>query len=162
VKVGITGHQRLKDNAAWEWVKPELDNILVHLPKPVIGISSLAVGADQLFAQSILQHGGSLNVVIPFEDYGSRFEQDQDRKRYLELLNMASQINVLPRSGSDEESYYKAGKHVSDISDLLIAIWDCKPAAGLGGTGDIVKYARNLGKRIIHVNPVDQTVTQIN
>jgi hypothetical protein len=30
-------------------------------------------------------------------------------------------------------------------SDRLLAVWDGKPAQGLGGTGDIVAYAKSRG-----------------
>jgi hypothetical protein len=159
MNIGLTGHQKLDNPRDWEWVKGEIDRILTSLPSPVIGLSSLAVGADQLFAKAILQHKGSLEVIIPFPEYESTFDDGPDREWYQQLLKAASKINVMRRAGSDEECYFAAGKKVVDGADVLVAVWNGKPAAGLGGTGDIVKYARQRQKRTIHLNPITHEVT---
>jgi hypothetical protein len=160
VHIGITGHQKLKDPQAWDWVRSELDNFLSQTSRPLIGITSLAIGADQLFAKSALQHGGKLNVIVPFEGYEKNFSEGPERNEYYRLLNAASKTEVLQKMSSDEENYYATGRRIVDLSDILLAIWDGKPAAGLGGTGDIVEYAHRADKSIIHINPLLKTVTQ--
>jgi hypothetical protein len=153
MKVGITGHQQLGDPAQWEWVRQEMDQVLVALPSPLIGISSLAVGADQLFANAILKHDGTLEAIIPFAEYESTFVSDRDREEFKRLLSLAAKTETLEKNGSDEEAYFAAGKRVVDRSDLVIAVWDGKPAKGLGGTGDVARYALQRQKRIVHLNP---------
>ena len=74
-----------------------------------------------------------------------------------DLLARADRVEVLTALGSDEEAYMAAGRRVVDEADYIIAIWDGLPAAGLGGTGDVVAYAR-AGKRVIHVNPTTTVV----
>lgn len=69
-------------------------------------------------------------------------------------------IEVLPRKTSDEESYLAAGQKVVELSNVMIAVWNGKPAAGLGGTADIVDYARQKNKQICHINPLTRTVTK--
>ena len=157
MRVGITGHQRLKEPAHWSWVRQEIDQLLVRLPLPVIGISSLAAGADQLFANAILKQRCLLEVVIPFAGYESTFSEDRDRQEFHRLLKLSIKSETLERHGTDEEAYFAAGKRVVDLSDVVVAVWDGKPAAGLGGTGDAVKYASQQGKRIVHLNPDDKT-----
>ncbi len=157
--IGITGHQKLKDSQVWYWVRIELDKFLSQTTLPLIGITALAVGADQMFAKSILRHGGELNVVLPFKGYEKKFSEGLIRNEYYELLRVASKSEVLQKMSSDEESYYAAGRRIVDLSDVLLAIWDGKPAAGLGGTGDIVDYAKRAGKSIVHLNTVLQIVT---
>ena len=154
MRIGITGHQRLKDQ---EWVQHEIDSLLAELPSPLTGISSLAAGADQLFANAILKHGGSLEAVIPFAGYERVFVADRDREEFKRLLGLATNAETLETEGSAEEAYLAAGKRVVDVADLVVAVWDGKPAAGLGGTGDVVKYAAQQGKKIIHLNPITKT-----
>ncbi|NJR75068.1 MAG: hypothetical protein HC773_18400 [Scytonema sp. CRU_2_7] len=60
VKIGITGHQRLEDSASWDWIELEIDNILAQAPKPFVGVTSLAIGSDQLFAKAVLNMVGIL------------------------------------------------------------------------------------------------------
>jgi len=157
VKISITGHQSLESSEAWGWVRAELDNLLMRLPRPLIGVTSLAIGADSLFAELVLQHHGSIEAVLPFSEYELKFEI-HDRARYQRLLDMASAVIVLQRKQSDEESYFEAGKRVVDLADLLVAVWDGKPSKGLGGTADVVGYAVQRQKEIMHLNPVRRMV----
>ncbi len=154
MRVGITGHQRLKDSSVWPWVAAEMDEVLTQLPEPLTGISSLAIGADQLFAQVVLERGGALEVILPFEDYARQFEDAQAIENYYRLLERGSRVEVLPARASDEEAYLAAGQRVVDLADCLVAVWDGEPAVGLGGTADVVDYAQQLGKRVIHIDPV--------
>ena len=160
MRIGITGHQRLKEPSSWKWVSSELDSLLAQLESPLIGITSLAIGADQLFANAILRHGGSLEAVIPFTGYENTFSAGHDRQEYTRLLNSASKVEILEKRGSDEEAYLEAGKRVIDLSDILVAVWDGKPAAGLGGTGDAVNYALQTQRKVIHLNPVTHKVIE--
>lgn len=160
MRIGITGHQRLKEPSNWQWVSLEIDNLLSQLAQPLIGISSLAIGADQLFASAILRHGGSLEVVIPFTEYERTFSEEQDKQEYIRLLNSASNVEILEKRGSEEEAYLEASKRMIDLSDILVAVWDGKPAAGLGGTGDAVNYALQKQRKVIHLNPIIHKVIE--
>jgi hypothetical protein len=157
MKVGITGHQYLKDAKDWEWVRLELNDVLQKLPKPLIGLTCLAIGTDSLFARLLLEHDGSFDVVLPFPGYEQKLPPDE-RDEYRRLLKKASRVTTLQKQGTDEESYLEAGKRVVDLSDLLIAVWDGKPAKGLGGTADVVEYARQKQKPIMHLDPVRHVV----
>ena len=161
MRIGITGHQRLKEPARWGWVKRELDRFLYSLTPPLIGITSLAIGADQLFANAILQRGGALEIVIPFAGYELTFTEERDRQEYTRLLRRALKQEVLEKHGSDEEAYLSSGKRMVDQSELLIAVWDGMPATGLGGTGDVVSYAVQQRKRTINLNPITQEVEEL-
>lgn len=160
MRVGITGHQRLKDPSGWTWVKADFTRILARCPPPLIGVTSLAIGADQLFAGIILQLNGTFEVIVPFERYASKFVEGHDKEEYQRLLQLASRVEVLPEMASEEHAYFEAGKRVVDLTELLIAVWDGKPAAGLGGTADVVAYARASGKDMIHINPIDHSVAE--
>jgi hypothetical protein len=151
--VGITGHQKLEEKDCWLWVGFAVRTALAEIPRPLVGVSSLAIGTDQLFAELVLKSGGSLEVVVPFPDYWQAFTPGQMRSQYQALLNRATRVDVLPARGSREESYLAAGQLVVERSDLMIAVWNGRAAAGLGGTGDIVRYARQLNRKVLHVDP---------
>lgn len=157
--IGISGHQKLQNPDSWEWVRRELESTLASFPQPIVGVTSLAIGADTLFARVVLELGSSLKVVVPFAGYEEKFEEDQARKEYWDLLNQATSVEVLQNKGTDEEGYYAAGKRVADLSELVILVWNGKPAAGIGGTGDIAEYARRCEKATIHLNPETREVT---
>lgn len=160
MRVGVTGHQ---DVVNVEWVRDEMRNYLTdyrRVDDTLIGISSLAVGADQLFAQAVLDCLGSLEVVLPFERYEETLEPS-DRQVFLRLLRRAGHVDILKGAVNKELAYLAAGQYVARNSDVLMAIWDGDDAAGVGGTADIVAYARSLGRSGIHINPTLKSVAQL-
>jgi hypothetical protein len=144
--VGITGHQRIPAEALG-YVTQGIRDCLVGVPESIVGFSSLALGADQLFAQAVLDAGGSLIAVIPCERYDTTFAPE-DLPVYQALLDRATDAVVLDFPEPSEAAFVAAGQEVIRRSELLIAIWDGQPAAGLGGTGDAVAHAKSLGKRV--------------
>ncbi len=156
--IGITGHQKLQEEESWSWVREAIRSALSQAPRPVIGLSSLAIGADQLFAELILECEFELHVVLPFPAYAETFKPGRDMENYSSLLRRASSVEVLPALPNKEESYLAAGQRVVDLSGRMIAVWNGKQAVGLGGTGDIVEYALGKSKEVLHVNPISKTI----
>jgi hypothetical protein len=116
------------------------------------------MGADQLFASIVLDQNGTLEVVLPFPDYRTRFADEQDARSYDGLLSRASRVEVIPALASDEDAYLAAGQRIVDRSDEMFAVWNGQPAADVGGTADIVHYARDVGRRLTVFDPVTRTV----
>jgi hypothetical protein len=158
MKVGITGHQELEDVASWKWVEAEIRNALRGQPGPIVGLTSLAKGADQIFARAVLEQGGTLHVVVPFANYERTFPTAVDKRRYKYILTQANTREVLNEDASDEEAFFAAGKRIVDCCDKLIAVWNGKPAGGLGGTADVVEYAKTKQVTVVHINPVTREV----
>ena len=162
MRVGITGHQRLAGPGDWQWVQTELETLLSRLPGPIQGFTSLAIGADQIFAEAVAECGGSFTALIPFAGYEEKFAEGGDRNAYYRLLAQAADVEVLKASASNREAYLKAGQQVVLRSECLIAVWNGQPAAGLGGTADVVNYARQIGKQVFHLDPVNRSVSEMD
>lgn len=160
MKVGVTGHQRLPDPSVWSWVEEKIQEQL-RLAKPLVGISSLAIGADQLFARLVLENRGYLIAVIPSSTYADSFSNDDEKAHYEALKNRADEVQVLPDIEDAEESYLRAGHRVVDLCEVLIAVWDGQPAKGKGGTGDAVNYALENRRKVVHIDPVRRLVVQL-
>lgn len=152
-RLGVTGHQKLDNDTAWPWVATEMRTAIAQTPPPLVGVTSLAAGADQLFAQLVLELGGTVAVVVPFPDYRTRFAEEADTQRYDLLLARAAAVEVLPSCPSDDEGYLAAGKRVVDQSDAMIAVWDPEHRPGVGGTADIVAYASKRRRPITVLDP---------
>jgi hypothetical protein len=95
-----------------------------------------------MFAEAVLALGGLLHVVLPSRNYEQSFEDSAQRRRFQDLLARAATRETLDFDAPSDAAYLAAGKHVVELSDELVAVWDRKPARGVGGTGDIVAYAR--------------------
>lgn len=161
MNIGITGHQHFDDPTVLPWVRERIRKRLSSFSE-LHGLSSLAKGADQLFAQIVLELGGNLEAVLPFVGYEDTFEDTQDAVYFRELLAQCITVTTLTFDSTREQSYLFAGQHIVDHSELLIAVWDGKPAAGLGGTGDVVSYALRGGRDIYQVNPLTRTAFHLS
>lgn len=119
----------------------------------LVGVCCLAAGADQIFATAVLSQGGRLHVVIPCSDYEASFAHAEELKSFSNLLAGAEERQQLDFNAPSEAAFMAAGQVVVEQSDSLIAVWDGARAAGFGGTGDVVRYAEQLGKPVIRVWP---------
>lgn len=157
VRVGVTGHRALEERVE-RWVAQQLDGLFSYLPGLPSSdsrhgaVSSLAIGADQLFAEAALRHGIRLEVVLPFTSFVQDFAEGSERDSYERLLSAAASTTRLPWDERSNGAYLAGGLWVVDHCDLLIAIWNGEKATGIGGTGDVVDYSRDAGKPCIHMH----------
>ena len=154
--VGVTGHQMIPPEAL-AFVEKGIAGVLDNSAKPIIGVSSLAAGADQLFADALCDVGGQLHVVVPCRGYEETFSEQADLDRFLGFLMRAEIVETLDHPRPSEQAFLEAGRRVVDLSDVLIAVWDGKQAKGKGGTADIVGYARECDREVIVVWPTGVT-----
>lgn len=171
MRIGITGHQRLakrlteqrapqSEDAAWDWVEDAFARYLDDLGShDLVIISSLAGGADQRLARVGVRHGAQLEVIVPAAGYINALEREEERKGFVELLSRAAAVETLAFGEPSEAAFFAAGKRMVELSDAVVAVWDGRPAEGLGGTGDVVAYAMEHGRRVIHLDPVRRHVT---
>ncbi|GHH34493.1 hypothetical protein [Lentzea cavernae] len=145
-RLAITGHRGLTAE-----VEAEVDRMIRAAVSdgraadgPVAGVSCLADGADAVFAQAVLDAGGSLVAVLPASEYRETLPEDY-RPVYDTLLARAGRVVRLPFVTPDPHAYMEAGKRMVDESDALLAVWDGLPGRGPGGTADVVAYARSRG-----------------
>jgi hypothetical protein len=160
LRLGVTGHRTLPDPAgiarAVRILLDRIERTLARSSTPLTWtvVSPLARGADRLVAEAVLERPDArLEVVTPFplDEYRKDFQADEDRAAFEALLGRAALVHELDassRGGVSEgdaperdEGYLRAGERVVDACEILIAIWNGRPAAGRGGTADIVRYA---------------------
>jgi hypothetical protein len=142
-RVGVTGHRDLADSTC-ELVSAALAIQLARFG-PIDGISSLAEGADQIFAEQVLKAGGALTAIVPSAHYGRSFETAMGNATYRRLRALASEVIELPFSSPSEEAYWAAGQRVVGLAEVLLAVWDGSPSRGVGGTADVVALAGDRG-----------------
>ncbi len=160
LRIGVTGHQQVGDEAAIEFVSQQLRELLSkfqHLRgehgQNVVAYSPLAIGTDRLFVKGALELGIPVEVVIPCTQYADIYDSTEIREEYHDLLSCCQQIHELPFQECSEDAYLAAGHWIVDHSELMILVWNGYPAGGKGGTADIASYARLVGCPFIHINP---------
>lgn len=150
--VGVTGHSNLTDRSI-DLVRRELLDLLRPRANDLVGLTCLARGADQAFADAVLELGGALEVVIPASDYFAGICDPASRERCEVYLDAAASTVTMPYETSGPAAYLSASQHLIDRCDLLLAVWDGSPVTCSGGTADAVAYARDRGRSIVVVWP---------
>ncbi|HEX5961415.1 MAG TPA: hypothetical protein VFY97_09255 [Rhodanobacteraceae bacterium] len=120
---------------------------------PLVVISPLAEGGDQLVAEEALAVGARLIAPLPLprDLYLQDFADAEARARFDALRARAGVIELPLLSGSTRESvalrgperdrqYTQAGVFTASHSHILLALWDGRPSDRLGGTAQIVRF----------------------
>jgi hypothetical protein len=144
MRIAITGHRGLPAETERLVDRAIREQLAAYAGRDVVGVSNLADGADQLFAQAVLDAGGQLDVIIPAARYRDGLPESA-HAAYDALLSRASSVRRLDRVESTEEAHMEASNAMLDRAERLFAVWDGKPARGYGGTADVVAEARNRG-----------------
>lgn len=129
----------------------------------LVGCSSIAAGSDTLFAEECQSLGIPWIAWLPFA--ADEFRQDFDAQQWShvrELLARTIDVRVSGTAHERDAAYLECGLQTVESADLLIAVWDGMPARGLGGTGDVVAFARSLGLPLVLVEPEKLIVTREN
>jgi hypothetical protein len=145
-RIAVSGHRGLT---------PDVEALIEHAigaelapfaadGNPLVGLSCLADGADQIFATAVLELGGTLEAVIPAERYRDGLP-DAAKPAYDDLLSRAASVRRCEHDESNSRAHMDASILMVDSADRLFAVWDGQPARGFGGTADVVTYARDKG-----------------
>jgi hypothetical protein len=160
VRIGVTGHRVIPAQPALlDQIRLAVDDAieLVCGVDPVTVVSALAEGADRLVAAEVLGRPGALlEVVLPMEpdEYEADFAEATSREEFRRLLHRARSITVAPPGESRTANFERAGHMMLDRIDVLLALWDGKPARGRGGTAEIVRRAHDLGLPVVWISTV--------
>ncbi len=135
--------------------------------KPLLRAASpLAEGCDRLFAEEAISRAYQILCPMPFhqpefeKDFApEKAEEPESEARFRNLLAQAERAAGVVKFELDgdraheAEAYRAAGRIVLNQSDLLIAVWDGKPAAGEGGTAETMREAVRFHVPVIWIDP---------
>ena len=153
--VGFTGHRRLENEKAIAQVLREvLASLQQEVGRDLVGRSSIASGADTLFAEACLASNLKWFAQLPFPE--AEFKKDfseADWKRAKALIDRAERVEISSEIAERPRGYLDCGLATVDGSDLMVAVWDGRAPRGLGGTAEIVEHARRVQKPLILISP---------
>jgi uncharacterized phage-like protein YoqJ len=151
--VAFTGHRPNKlggfllPNPTYIHVCQQLEKTLKEL-QPTEAISGMALGIDSWAANICIKLGIPFTAAIPFIGQQKAWPQTS-QKTYHALLNKAAKQVIVSEGGYTAAKMQIRNQYMCDRCDVLIAVWDGSP----GGTGNCVKYAQNIDKKIIFIDP---------
>lgn len=168
--IGVTGPRALQSEPLLaSQVRAVLNSIrdglerTSALPNQFIILSPLAEGADRLVArEGLALLGAELEVVLPLagSEYLRDFDSQKSKAEFNDLCARARRIVQPQPTASRAEAYEWAGRYVVDRCDVLIALWDGKPASGRGGTAEIVAYARERSCPLYWIDVEDGEISE--
>jgi len=144
-RIGITGHTNLAPASVALVTEAVRAALTDQRPDQLAGVTCLARGADQVFANAVLDLGGTLHVVLPSADYREHQVAPDNLTEFDTLLDRAATVHTMPFPRSGPAAYMAASEHMLARIDSLLAVWDGKPSGGYGGTADVVDAARHHG-----------------
>lgn len=162
--VGFTGHRKLPDETkSRQLIRDLLAQQRDSHHGIVYGVSSAASGGDQLFAESCLELGIPLRILLPrpAEQFRTDFD-DASWQRALRIMENAVSVAVTGRHETRNEQFYDCGIQTVTESQLLVALWNGLPSHGAGGTQEIVAYARKTGHPIAWIHSETGALQWIN
>ncbi|WP_282700057.1 hypothetical protein [Streptomyces sp. CC219B] len=157
--LGVTGHMDLTEDSV-----PLVRDALRETLKPyaaagnLVGVSCLAKGSDSIFAQAVLDLGGSLVAVIPSKDYRENKVKPDHAATFDRLIDAADEVLTLDNETANRAAYEDANRTLLQRAERLVAVWDGEPPSGKGGgTADTVMEARDAGLPVEVVWPQGAT-----
>jgi hypothetical protein len=174
--VGITGHRWNKIPVA-DRVRRALAEVFAEIDAAVRAaaaapsvrlISCLAEGTDQL-AVAARPPGWSLAAELPFrraryfEDFAPpRATGGIDRRDELTAALAAADTVAEPSDALEPTlAYEQASARMLALSDVLVAVWDGRPAAGRGGTAIVVRDALRSKIPVIWIDPARDAARRV-
>jgi hypothetical protein len=155
--IGVTSHRNIAASEIEpirQYVRDFFSQLKREFPTlPLVVLSALAEGGDQLFATEALAVGARLVVPLPLPKdlYLDDFVDPSVRSSFealcgqadivrLPMLKSQSRIVIESHGPERDRQYAKAGVFIASHCHILMAIWDGKDSGSLGGTAQIVKY----------------------
>lgn len=136
MKVMVTGHRppRLHGNEAGvrQWLNEKIKEL-----KPDWCVSGMATGADQIWAECVIQAGIPLCCYFPFP-------QNKMHPALKSLVDKAAEVRYCCDSYS-KAAYFIRDKAMVDNSDVVLVVWDGQKG---GGTYITMEYAKKQGKEV--------------
>ena len=157
IVVAVTAHRNLVDEEVpriTDEVRGVFEELLTKFPNTrVTLLSPLAEGGGRIAAKVALELNLELIIPLPlpielykedFQDAASVEEFDalcrQGTLIELPLFNDNTIEGISVYGPQRNLQYAQLGMFLSSHSQILLAIWDGKPADGLGGTAEVVGY----------------------
>ncbi len=150
VAIGFTGQRHLPDEARCRAALSELlKKRKASAEGAVYGVSSIAPGADLLFAECCLELGIPLRILLPARLESVRADFDASTwPRVERVLAAAMSVTVVANHEVRNEGYYECGIEAVQHSQFLIALWSGEE----NDTGEIVQFARATGKPVVWIH----------
>jgi hypothetical protein len=152
--IGFTGHRHVDDEAMCRAALHSLLTQQQAIPDRALhAVSSVAAGTDLLFAETCIELAIPLQVLLPLPQ--NEFCKDFDAaawQRAEQVMSASLSVEIIGGDEPRPDCYYTCGLETVQRSQLLVTVWNGKPAQGAGGTAEIVDFARQMGRAVLWIH----------
>jgi uncharacterized phage-like protein YoqJ len=159
--VAVTGHRPDKlgtdhysgyapENPLRAWIKAQLrEQLRLRRPfRPLYGITGMAIGVDQDFAEVCIELQIPFVAAVPFIGQERQWPKHA-RERYVELLAQACDVEIVCAGGYERWKMLARNQWMVDHCNALIAVFD----GTAGGTASTVLYADSIKREVQRIDP---------
>jgi len=152
--IAITGHRDMIETENLREKVSLFFDRLIEQSQEIVLLSPLADGADRFVAEIFLQkqkEHGHLSLIVPMPFDKKRYMEDFDeasKKDFLEFLTKSDEIFEVEHQ--TKSGYLDVGRYVVDNAEILLALWDGTYNGKIGGTGEVVEYAKSNNHEVVH------------
>ncbi len=173
VFVGFTGHRKLANP---DLIRQRIDECWGRIAAltnqaPPAAVSSAAIGADTLFAQSARDKNIPWTLLLPFPEVvftkAPDFPDEAAVDTFKSLAKRAVRKPEPARTGSEtltsderRNGFLECGLRTVEECDVLVAVWNGETSGKPGGTHAIVAYARKLQRPILWIHATTGVITE--
>jgi hypothetical protein len=146
--LGFAGHREVPDaEGLREAIRSEVEAMKKLLGKRMIVISSAAAGADLLFLKTCVELRIPAIVILPFpeERFAEDFEDAEEWAMAQRLCGVALAKYIAPGGLGAPEAYQLVSRLMLEWADAFLFAWNGDAPRGVGGTGETVGEAWDLG-----------------
>lgn len=149
LSIGVVGHRDLRPEdqpriekavaGVLDWLKR------MHPHTPLLLVTSLAEGADQLAARVGLSLGCDLQVALPCEreQHEREITTPEGRAAFRELMGRARLVSIVPELPADRGAsiYERLAAYQARHAHVMLALWNGHRNGASGGTAETVTFA---------------------
>lgn len=162
--IGFTGHRILHgETNARKAIRDLLCAQQAAHQGILYGISSAAMGGDQIFAECCIELQIPLRILLPAP--AEQFREDFDEDSWLRterILKAAISVEVTGSSRNRDERFYDCGIQTVEESQLLVALWNGERSRGVGGTQEMVAFAEQTGHPVAWIHSETGELKHLN
>lgn len=158
MRIAVTGHMNISETSE-PLIAEAIRRHLEQLDGELVGISCIARGADSVFARTVLELGGVLEVIMPSTNYREAKVKPDHAPLFDELIGKAAKVITLPFDTANRDAYAAANETMLDGADELLAVWDGVPSPDRGGTAGAVADAQDRGLPVTVIWPAGASRT---
>ena len=154
--IGVTSHRNIPVHEV-EPIRERVREFFAQLKRdfpalPLVVLSALAEGGDQLVAEEALAAGARLSAPLPLprdlylDDFvGDGFARFARLSQHAQMLPLPllpdnTSESVAAQGEARNRQYALAGVFIASHSHILLALWDGRPSDKFGGTGQIARF----------------------